>query len=93
MNKFNVRAEYDLAPIRHIAVQCPYCHSWYCGYDISNDNLMYHYQIELATFHCPNCDKDFGYGTESDMAEVVEMDYPEIYNDVFEKRVVWEKKG
>ena len=24
MNKFNVRVEYELAPIRHIAVQCPY---------------------------------------------------------------------
>ena len=93
MNKFNVRVEYELPPIRHIAVQCPYCHSWYRGYDITKDQLAYGYQVSLATFLCPKCDKVFGYKTESVMDKEVEMEYPEIYEDVLEKQVQWVKKG
>lgn len=92
MNKFNVRVEYELAPIRHIAVQCPYCHSWYRGYDITDDHLAYGYQVSLATFLCPKCDKEFGFKTESVMGNAVEMEYPEIYEDVLEKQVQWVKQ-
>ena len=92
MNKFNVRVEYEPIQIRHIAVQCPYCHSWYRGYDITDDQLAYGYQVSRATFLCPKCDKVFGYNTESVMDKAVEMEYPEIYEDVLEKQVQWVKK-
>ena len=93
MNKFNVRVEYEPIQIRHIAVQCPYCGSWYRGYDISDDSLAYGYKVSLATFLCPKCDCTFGHGTESVMDKMIEMDYPEIYNDVLEKQITWAKKG
>ena len=41
----NVRVEYESTPIRHIAVQCPYCSKWFNGRDIFNGdwfkNLRY----------------------------------------------------
>ena len=29
MDKINVRVEYECNPIRHLALQCPYCNNWF----------------------------------------------------------------
>lgn len=45
---FNVRVEYESTPIRHIAVQCPNCKKWFRGWEITEDNLRYAYEINFA---------------------------------------------
>lgn len=57
---FNVRVEYDCAPIRHIAVQCPRCQRWFDGYSLTRDSLIFEYQLNVAKFNCPKCGEEFG---------------------------------
>ena len=90
-----IRVEYDPAPIRHIAVQCPQCGRWFRGYDITEDKLSYEYQIYSAQFHCPVCDKIFGACEYNGYAnvQIKETDYPDVYKDCLERKEVWEQNG
>lgn len=87
-----IRVEYDPAPIRHIAVQCPKCGRWLRGYDITEDKLEYEYQIYYAQFHCPICDKIFGADERYNFAnvQIEETGYPDVYKDCLERKEVWE---
>ena len=82
-----IRVEYDPAPIRHIAVQCPECKNWFRGYDITKDKLSYEHQIYFAQFDCPICGKFFN---GNDRLEIEETDYPDVYKDCLERKEVWE---
>lgn len=99
----NMKAEFDPTPIRHLAVQCPHCQKWFYGYDITDDDIQYEYQLDLATFHCPICDKDFGRNAEPrsmwnlgsnarPKINIEEVGYPEVYQDCLKKKetVAWE---
>ena len=89
---FNVRVEFDPAPVRHIAVQCPFCHNWFYGYDIvqQGQNLTYDYQIRYATFECPLCNKEFGSGTEHNDVQLTETSHPAVYEGCLTKKTTWE---
>lgn len=84
----NVRVEYDPTPIRHIAVQCPNCKRWFHGYDATNDEIRFDYQIRYARFECPVCEAFFcGY----DHCEITEFgSAEEVYKGCLEKKVSWE---
>lgn len=93
---FNVRVEYECAPIRHIAVQCPRCEKWFYGSDITNDELSYEYQIDMAHFTCPVCENKFGRKhewnayTALNKPHIEEVSYPEVYDGCLKRKVVWE---
>lgn len=95
---FNVRVEYECTPIRHIAVQCPKCKKWFYGSDITEDDLTYSYQIDIATFHCPVCKTEFGYNRdnnwnplkEKDKSFIEEVSYPDVYQDCLTQKIIWE---
>jgi len=84
-----IRVEYDPAPIRHIAVRCPRCERWFRGYDITNDELSYEYQIFSAEFDCPVCGEHFK-AYDYPNVTVEEIDYPDVYKDCLERKEVWE---
>ena len=92
----NFRAEYDPAPIRHVAVQCPYCDKWFRAYDILTESKLLRFEsdLEFANFTCPICDRDFsGYNPDSgfEKIEVQEcLSHTEVYRDCLEKKVRWE---
>ena len=87
-----IRIEYDPAPIRHIAVQCPKCENWFDGRDIADSDLSYEYQIRTAQFHCPVCDKIFGSDARWDHAnvQIEEVDYPKVYEGCLRRKEIWE---
>ena len=87
---YKVRVEFDPTPIRHIAVQCPICEKWFYGYDITDDELTYDYQIGFAHYRCPLCEKYFGYGTDYNNEQIEESSHPEVYRDCLHKQVKWE---
>lgn len=88
MSKVNVKVEFEIPPIRHIAVQCPHCKKWFYGNDISEKWLTYEYQLDHTNFLCPICHESFGYD-DNDEIEISEVPYPEIYKDCKEKKVTW----
>lgn len=83
--KTNVRIETESAPIRHIAIQCPSCGKWFMGEDILKEDVKYEYQLESADCECPNCDEWFSIDPK-----VEESCYPEIYENIVRKKIVWE---
>lgn len=60
MSTFNVKVQYDMMPIRHIAVECPKCKKWFVGWHITNDHLYWHNEIYMVNFICPLCGEKFG---------------------------------
>lgn len=99
----NIRVEYEATPIRHIAIQCPYCKKWFRGEDLISKGewLDYDYKIYNTTFTCPICDKSFGFDYacslysswskpqfDYNIQEV--SDNKECYKDCLTKKEVWE---
>ena len=90
----NVRVEYEATPIRHIAVQCPACGKWFCGWDIVNgknafDRLRYESDIRWTEFVCPVCETEFGGLQHNEKVDIKEVGYPEIYDGCLKKKEVW----
>lgn len=87
-----IRVEYEPTPIRHIAIQCPKCERWFRGRDITEDTLLYEYDIYYSQFHCPVCGKIFGADEYSNFANVhiEETGYPDVYQDCLQRKEVWE---
>lgn len=95
MNTFNVKVEYDIMPIRHIAVECPRCKKWFRGWQITNDNLTEQDDIYNADFTCPLCGEEFGYMSglyngKKYTQNIEESGYPDIYKDCLTKKETWE---
>lgn len=93
----NYRIEYDPTPIRHIAVQCPSCGRWYHGNDITEDDLFYDYQAEMAEFQCPVCGTKFSCvdychdGVEICGTHIEECgSAEEVYAGCLTRKEVWE---
>lgn len=95
---FDVRVEYESAPIRNIAVQCPCCRKWFSGWDIVKtngkgifDSLRYEDDIKWAEFECPICKREFGGVQHGDKANIEKIEYrDDVYKDCLKKREVWE---
>lgn len=86
---FNVRVEYDITPIRHIAVQCPKCEKWFRGRDITESNLTDSCDVSWAVFTCPVCGEEFGGRQHADKPNIEEVDYPKVYDGCLQKKEVW----
>lgn len=93
----NFRVEYEPTPIRHIAVQCPSCGRWYHGNDITEDDLFYDYQAEMAEFQCPVCQTKFSCvdychdGVEICGTHIEECgSAEEVYAGCLTRKEVWE---
>lgn len=93
MSTFNVKVQYDMMPIRHIAVECPKCKKWFIGWQITNDDLAEHYDIYSADFICPLCGNVFGryssHNNEKWVPNIEESEYPDIYKDCLRKKETW----
>lgn len=88
MSEVKVRVDYDPTPIRHIAVQCPYCGKWFDGREIiaGNWDVSYEYHLHHVSFECPLCGQYFG-TEEGDEIDVEEVSYPDVYKGVLRKKV------
>lgn len=92
----NVRVEYESTPIRHIAVQCPKCQKWFCGWDIVKgerafDNLRYEHDIRWVEFECPVCGEEFGGMHNREQIIIQEVgSAEECYKNCLNKKEVWE---
>lgn len=83
----NIRLEYELTPIRHLAVQCPECKSWFKQGDICLDYISYSYQLFSTQYTCPKCNFDFK-AYDINIEEC--FNSKEVYRDVSKKKVIWE---
>lgn len=86
--KAKMKVEYESTPIRHLAVQCPYCKNWFMGYDIFEDSPSYSYELTNARCHCPKCGSDFVTDSESEISE--DVSFPEFYDSCLKKKTIWE---
>lgn len=83
-----IKAEFDLIPVRHLAIQCPNCKNWFVGNDILYNEVMYEYEIKGNSFNCPTCG---AYIIISDDSEIEEdVDFPKFYDNCKKKKTVWE---
>lgn len=86
--KVNMKIEYDDIPIRHLAIQCPYCKSWFIGHDIIKGDCSYKHQLSEAECECPKCSMEFKIDYRSDMDE--SGDFPGFYDNCLRQKVTWE---
>lgn len=90
MSKVKARIEYEITPIRHVAIQCPSCHSWFNAADLTQDILRDGVDVELAEYICGKCGKAFCPQTFGGV-EIEERGYPSVYENCLERKVVFEK--
>lgn len=77
MEKIRIAVEFDPAPIRHMAIQCPKCHRWFNRHDIANENIDFESDIDsFAKCECPVCNHRFDLGN----VEFEYPDFPEFYD-------------
>lgn len=81
----NIRIETEIAPIRHISIECPSCGKWFYGHDILKKDVRYEYQLVNADCECPICEEWFSIDPK-----VKEVGHPEVYNGVVSKKTTWE---
>lgn len=65
----NVKVEYDLTPIRNLAVQCPKCGNWFSGYEILEYVAEYKEDLPGSPCHCPRCGSYFRISNRSKVEE------------------------
>lgn len=82
-----IRASFYMRPIKHMAIKCPYCQSWFRKNDITTDDVDYKEEIIGVKCYCPVCDLDFKIGVES---EIIDTFDSKVYKDCLEKKIVWE---
>lgn len=91
--KYKIRVDYEITPIRHLVVQCPYCENWFDAHEIIEDSRKYprwEHQIDKAEYYCPKC--NCGFGENYEICEPEEVPIPDegIHHGVLRKKVVWE---
>lgn len=84
----NIKVEFESVPIRHLAIQCPNCNSWFMGHDILKRECNYKHELYGTECHCPKCDYDFviSYGSKFDET----AEFPEFYGNCLTQKVSWE---
>ena len=88
VQEVNIKAEFESTPIRHLAIQCPSCNSWFVGNDILKKECHYDYELFGADCLCPKCGYDFEISYKSKPDENVE--FPEFYDRCLTKKEAWE---
>lgn len=95
--KYKIRVEYEVTPIRHLVVQCPYCENWFDAHDIldTGDKYpRYGYELACMDYYCPICERGFGVGYDGFGPDIpYEEDFipaEGVYHGVLQKKVVWE---
>ena len=86
--KVKMKVEYESTPIRHLAVQCPDCKSWFMGFDIFKSTPIYSYELTNAQCHCPKCGSDFVTDYESEIS--TDVSFPEFYDNCLKQKTTWE---
>ena len=88
-NKVNIRVEFEPSVIRHCAIQCPNCNTWFHQVDISTSKRFAITESDLYAMdcHCQKCGHDFELGTDYVLEE---SEHPQIYKDCVKKIVHWE---
>lgn len=82
-----IKANFDPAPIRHLAIQCPECNNWFIGNDILENTIYYAYEISGSSCLCPKCNTSFIISINSDIDE--EADFPEFYRKCLKRKITW----
>ena len=88
--KYNVRVELDPAPIRRLAVQCPYCGKWFDGYDISENPPTDNDDLDWTLYTCPICEKDFGSNEVFSEVNIEITCDDKKFEECLQKKVTWE---
>lgn len=87
------RVEYDLRPIRHVAVQCTQCNHWFAAYEITDKTIRDVVDLQLAEFNCPVCGNEFGYHSRARSHEILEIQecdsVTEVYDGCLHKYENW----
>ena len=98
MKEINIRIEYEAAPIKNFAVQCPHCECWFRGDDLLEASklggkaVVYESDIREAQFVCPICRKAFGTNaTVSDISIKEVTSEEKCFEDCFRKKEIWSK--
>ena len=92
----NFRVEFESTPIRHVAVQCPHCNSWFNARDITKDTIHDKTDLMFAPFYCPVCKKTFSVykpswsSAENAEMQIEEVGYPDVYKDCLTRKETWE---
>lgn len=87
MKKAKIKVEYGSIPIRHLAIQCPSCESWFMGDDITISHCSYKHDLNFEQCSCPKC--GFQFGIHSDDAEESD-EFPGFYDKCVKRKIVWE---
>jgi hypothetical protein len=66
-----------------------------CAMDITDDDLFYSYQIDMANYCCPVCHTTFGRSDWNnfkgkDKPNIEEVSYPDVYEGCLKQKVIWE---
>ena len=88
MDKLNVRVEYDMKPIRHLAIQCPSCKGWFESNDILDDDIKYSDDLNNIEGECPRCGEEFWFC--SGKIEIEEcLSSGKVHRDTLKKKIEW----
>ena len=82
-----VKFETESTPIRHLAIQCPYCKNWFHGNDITIELIHYVEELYLCDCFCPKCQESFTISPSSSFKESNE--FPKFYEQCLHKKTTW----
>ena len=83
----HIRVEYEITPIRHIAIKCPGCSSYFDAKDITEKHIKDIIDAQCADYSCPLCHTDFR--ADDSFTTISECNSAdEVYKDV--KRQTWQ---
>ena len=85
----NIKAEYEVPPIIHLAVQCPDCKNWFRSEDILDKDVCYESALYYAELYCPKC--GFECNLDAFSYSIKECDSSkEVYENILRKKESWE---
>lgn len=89
--RINMRIEYELTPIRHMAIQCPFCHNWFHGSDCTDSWIEFGYQLQYTVFTCPMCEEVMNPENVKAIFDITEPGgADEVYKGCKVSRTTWE---
>ena len=83
-----VKFETESTPLRHLAIQCPYCKNWFQGDDITSERIHYVEHLPYSDCYCPICQESFSIDPYSTLEESDE--FPKFYEQCMHKKTTWE---
>lgn len=89
IREINIKAEFEVSPIRHLAIQCPKCDTWFKGTDILVEDAHYEYDLMNAECHCPKCGYEFEINYQKSNVDEDER-FPAFYDKCAKRKTTWE---